>query len=105
MDDETHIKLTNIYQSIRKRSLSFKCGTSNLSFNRILRTANFSIAIEDNLLDNLFKNITKNYLSKENKQIMKNNNPEFLSKLSKINAIQFCKINNFNINKMNIIIK
>ena len=103
LDEETHSKLTNIYQSIRKRSLSFKEGPSNLSFNRKLRISNISVVIEDNLLDNLFKNITKNYLSKEHKKIMKNNSSKFFSKLNKINAIQFCKINNFNIYKMNVL--
>ena len=33
MDEDTHTKLINIYQSIRKRSLSFK-GISNLSFKK-----------------------------------------------------------------------
>ena len=103
LDDETHNKLTNIYQNIRRRSLSFKGSQSNLSFNRKLRIGNFSITIEENLLDNLLKNITKNYLYKEHKKIMKNKSSEFLSKLSKINAIQFCKLNNFNVNKMNIL--
>ena len=34
---------------------------------------------------------------------MKNNNQNFLGKLSKISAIQFCKHNNFNVNNMNLI--
>ena len=103
IDEETHSKLINIYQSIRKRTLSFKGGGSNLSFSRKVRLSNFSIIIEDKLLDNLYNNIVKNHLSKEHKKIMKNNNQNFLGKLSKISAIQFCKHNNFNVNNMNLI--
>ncbi len=103
IDEETHSKLINIYQSIRKRTLSFKGGGSNLSFSRKVRLSNFSIIIEDKLLDNLYNNIVKKHLSKEHKKIMKNNNQNFLGKLSKISAIQFCKHNNFNVNNMNLI--
>ncbi len=103
IDEETHSKLINIYQSIRKRTLSFKGGGSNLSFSRKVRLSNFSIIIEDKLLDNLYNNIVKKHLSKEHKKIMKNNNQNFLGKLSRISAIQFCKHNNFNVNNMNLI--
>ena len=98
IDEETHTKLTNIYQALRQSSLSFKGGGKDLSINQNIRSSNSSIIIEDNLLDNLYNKIVKNCLSKQHKKIIKNNNNNILGKLSKINAIQFCKHNNFNAN-------
>lgn len=105
MDEDTHTKLINIYQSIRKRSLSFK-GISNLSFKKKSSTSSNinNIIIDPDVLNQLYKNIIKKVLSKEHKKIMKNNN-KILNNLNKITAIQFCKHNNFNKNKMNILCK
>ena len=102
IDEETHTKLTNIYQALRQSSLSFKGGGKDLSINQNIRSSNSSIIIEDNLLDNLYNKIVKNCLSKQHKKIIKNNNNNILGKLSKINAIQFCKHNNFNANNMSL---
>ena len=105
MDEDTHTKLINIYQSIRKRSLSFK-GISNLSFKKKSSTSSNinNIIIDPDVLNQLYKNIIKKVLSKEHKKIMRNNN-KILNNLNKITAIQFCKHNNFNKNKMNILCK
>ena len=105
MDEDTHTKLINIYQSIRKRSLSFK-GVSNLSFKKKSGTSSNinNIIIDRDALNQLYKNIIKKVLSKEHKKIMRNNN-KILNNLNKITAIQFCKHNNFNKNKMNILCK
>ena len=105
MDEDTHTKLINIYQSIRKRSLSFK-GVSNLSFKKKTCTSSNinNIIIDRDVLNQLYKNIIKKVLSKEHKKIMRNNN-KILNNLNKITAIQFCKHNNFNKNKMNILCK
>jgi len=112
MDEDTHTKLINIYQSIRKRSLSFKGisksfkGISNLSFKKKSSTSSNinNIIIDPDVLNQLYKNIIKKVLSKEHKKIMRNNN-KILNNLNKITAIQFCKHNNFNKNKMNILCK
>ena len=44
----------------------------------------------------------KKVLVKEHKKVVRNN-PKFYIDLSKINAIQFCKYNNFSISKMNVL--
>jgi hypothetical protein len=98
IDEETHSKLTNIYQALRQSTLSFKGGGSNFSCNQTIRSSNFSIINEDNL----YNKIVKNCLSKKNKKKIKNNDQNILGKLSKINAIQFCKHNNFNANNMSL---
>ena len=105
MDEDTHTKLINIYQSIRKRSLSFK-SVSNLSFKKKTNsTSNINnVIIDPDVLNQLYKNIIKKVLSKEHKKIMRNNN-KILNNLNKITAIQFCKHNNFNKNKMNVLCK
>ena len=105
MDEDTHTKLINIYQSIRKRSLSFK-SVSNLSFKKKANsTSNINnIIIDPDVLNQLYNNIIKKVLSKEHKKIMRNNN-KILNNLNKITAIQFCQHNNFNKNKMNVLCK
>ena len=105
MDEDTHTKLINIYQSIRKRSLSFK-SVSNLSFKKKANSISNinSVIIDPDVLNQLYKNIIKKVLSKEHKKIMRNNN-KILNNLNKITAIQFCKHNNFNKNKMNVLCK
>ena len=103
IDEETHSKLTNIYQGIRKRAMSFKAGPSNFTFQRKISFSNFNIIVEDNLLDNLYSNIIKEYLAKEYKKVIKKNSDNFYGKLNKFSAIQFCKNNNFNVNKMNLL--
>ena len=105
MDEDTHTKLINIYQSIRKRSLSFK-SVSNLSFKKKANSISNinSVIIDPDVLNQLYKNIIKKVLSKEHKKIMRNNN-KILNSLNKITAIQFCKHNNFNKNKMNVLCK
>ena len=105
MDEDTHTKLINIYQSIRKRSLSFK-SVSNLSFKKKANsTSNINnIIIDPDVLNQLYNNIIKKVLSKEHKKIMRNNN-KILNNLNKITSIQFCKHNNFNKNKMNVLCK
>ena len=100
IDGKTHSQLADIYQTLRKRSLSFKGSSSNLSFNKKVRKSSFSLIIDEKLLNTLYTKIIKNYLSKEHKKVMRNNRQNFLGKLSKINAIQFCKNNNFNTSKM-----
>ena len=105
MDEDTHTKLINIYQSIKRRSLSFK-GVSNLSFKKKASTSSNinNIIIDPDVLNQLYKNIIKKVLTKEHKKIMRNNN-KILNNLNKITAIQFCKHNNFNKNKMNVLCK
>jgi hypothetical protein len=105
MDEDTHTKLINIYQSIRRRSLSFKT-FSNLSFKKKANSSSNinNIIIDSDVLNQLYKNIIKKVLSKEHKKIMRNNN-KILNNLNKITAIQFCKHNNFNKNKMNVLCK
>ena len=105
MDEDTHTKLINIYQSIRKRSLSFKT-VSNLSFRKKANSCSNinNIIIDSDVLNQLYKNIVKKVLSKEHKKIMRNNN-KILNNLNKITAIQFCKHNNFNKKKMNVLCK
>ena len=102
MDEDTHTKLINIYQSIRKRSLSFK-GVSNLSFKRKANsTSNINnIIIDPDVLNQLYTNLIKKVLTKEHKKIMRSNRKIF-NKLNKITAIQFCKHNNFN--KKNMVV-
>ena len=103
IDEETKTKLTNIYQTIKKRTLSFKGRLSNLSFNRKLSiSSNINIIIDDQILDNLMKNTIKKVLVKEHKKAVKKNK-KFYVGLSKINAIEYCKMNNFDISKMNVI--
>ena len=102
IDEETHSKLTNIYQGIKTRTLSFKGSSKNVSA-RKLKVSNINIINDDKLLDNLFKNIITNCLNKEHKKIMKNKNQNYFGKISKINAIQFCKYNNFDVNNMNLL--
>ena len=106
IDEETHIKLSNIYEAIKTRTLSFKASSKNVSFNKKARLSSFNLINNDEkLLDNLYTNIITNHLSKEHKKNMKNNTKNYLTQLSKINSIQFCKYNNFNINKMNLLCK
>ncbi len=103
MDEETKLKLINIYQTIRQRTLSFKGRKSKLSFNKKSNSnSNINLMIDDQILENLFKNVMKKVLVKEHKRVVRNN-PKFYIDLSKINAIQFCKYNNFNISKMNVL--
>jgi hypothetical protein len=64
--------------------------------------SNINIIIDNQILDNLFKNTIKKVLIKEHKKVVKNNQ-KFYSDLSKINAIQYCKYINFNGSKMNVL--
>lgn len=99
IDEQTHSKLINAYQNIRKRSLSFK-NISNLSFKKKLsRSSSIKAITEPDILDNLYKNIMKKFLIKEHKKLMKNDK-KFSNNLIKITAIHFCKHNNFNEKKM-----
>ena len=103
IDEETKTKLTNIYHTIKKRTLSFKGRLSNLSFNRKLSiSSNINIILDDQMLDNLMKNTIKKVLVKEHKKVVKKNK-NFYVGLSKINAIEYCKMNNFDISKMNVL--
>ena len=99
IDEQTHSKLINAYQNIRKRSLSFR-NISNLSFKKKLsRSSSIKAITEPDILDNLYKNIMKKFLIKEHKKLMKNDK-KFSNNLIKITAIHFCKHNNFNEKKM-----
>ena len=107
MDEETKKKLNNIYQTIRRRTLSFGGRNSKFSFNKKLNmnsnnNSNINIIIDNQILDNLFKNTIKKVLVKEHKKVVKNNQ-KFYSDLSKINAIQYCKYINFDESKMNVL--
>ena len=87
LDKETYIKLINLIKS--------------LQINKNI----FSLKLEFNLLDNLLQNIINKYLIKEHKKILRENKYDFVNNLKKTSAIQFCKNNNFNCNKMNVFFK
>ena len=103
IDEETHSKLTNIYQGIRKGSLPSKEGQSNLAMKGKETLSNCNFIIEDNLLDNLYSKIVKDCLAKEYKKVIRKNKYNLFGKLNKINAILFCKNNNFNVEKMDLL--
>ena len=87
LDKETYTKLINLIKSLQ----------INKNF--------FSLKLELNLLDNLLKNIINKYLIKEHKKILREKKNDFVNNIKKTAAIQFCKNNNFNCNKMNVFFK
>ena len=87
LDKETYTKLINLIKSLQ----------INKNF--------FSLKLDLNLLDNLLQNIINKYLIKEHKKILHENKYDFINNIKKTTAIQFCKNNNFNCNKMNVLFK
>ena len=87
IDEETYLKISNILKvkNINKRSAL--------------------IILDQNLFDNLLKNIENKFLIKEHKAIIHKKQIPFLKSLNAISAAQFCKNIHFNYKKMNILSK
>ena len=87
IDEETYSKISNILKvkNINKRSAL--------------------IILEQNLFNNLLKNIENKFLIKEHKTIIHKKQKPFLKSLNAISAAQFCKNIHFNYKKMNILSK
>ena len=87
IDEETYSKISNILKvkNINKRSAL--------------------IILEQNLFNNLLKNIENKFLIKEHKAIIHQKRKPFLKSLNAISAAQFCKNIHFNYKKMNILSK
>ena len=87
IDEETYSKISNILKvkNINKRSAL--------------------IILDQNLFNNLLKNIENKFLIKEHKAIIHQKRKPFLKSLNAISAAQFCKNIHFNYKKMNILSK
>ena len=87
IDEETYSKISNILKvkNINKRSAV--------------------IILDQNLFNNLLKNIENKFLIKEHKAIIHQKQKPFLKSLNAISAAQFCKNIHFNYKKMNILSK
>ena len=86
IDEETYLKISNILK------------LKNINNSSI-------IILDQNLFDNLLKNIENKFLIKEHKKILHLKQSNFLKSLTAIPAAQFCENIHFNSFKMNILSK